>query len=84
MARRNSTLNRYLGYIAFAFATFVLRRKNPYLFILVINDKCNLDCFYCSSKNTGKYDLGYTSVRSALSAVSAQLGQTGTFVDAFV
>ncbi|MDJ0810821.1 MAG: radical SAM protein [Desulfobacterales bacterium] len=68
MARRNSTLNRYLGYIAFAFATFVLRRKNPYLFILVINDKCNLDCFYCSSKNTGKYDLGYTSVRSALSA----------------
>jgi MoaA/NifB/PqqE/SkfB family radical SAM enzyme len=47
--------------------TFLLRRERPYLFILVINDKCNLDCFYCPSKNTGRYDLGNAAVRSALS-----------------
>lgn len=68
MARRSQTLNRYLGYAAFAVETLLLHRKRPYLFILVINDKCNLDCFYCNSKNTGKYDLDYPTVRSALSS----------------
>jgi MoaA/NifB/PqqE/SkfB family radical SAM enzyme len=67
MARNSQTLNRYLGFAALAVETFLLRRERPYLFILVINDKCNLDCFYCSIKNSGQYDLDYTSVRSALS-----------------
>lgn len=68
MAWRSQTLNRYLGYAKFAVETFLLHRERPYLFILVINDKCNLNCFYCSSKNTGQYDLDYTTVRSVLSA----------------
>lgn len=67
MARRSKTLSRYLGYAAFAVETFLFRRERPYLFILVINDECNLHCFYCSSKNTGQYDLDYAAVRSALS-----------------
>ena len=67
MARRSKTLSRYLGYAAFAVETFLLRRERRYLFILVINDKCNLDCFYCGSKNTGLYDLDHAAVRSALS-----------------
>jgi MoaA/NifB/PqqE/SkfB family radical SAM enzyme len=33
---------------------------------MVINDKCNLDCFYCTSKNTGQYDLDRSAVWSSL------------------
>ena len=43
---------------AYAFSTFVLRRTSPYLFGMVITDRCNLDCFYCESKNTGGYHFG--------------------------
>lgn len=67
MARRNTTLRRLQGYASFAVDTFLLRRERPYLFILVINDKCNLNCFYCNSRNTGRYDLDRSAVRSALS-----------------
>jgi len=41
--------------LIYAFRTFVLRQEIPYLFGLVITDKCNLNCFYCESKNSGKY-----------------------------
>lgn len=68
MAGRSHTLSRFLGYAAFAVETYLLRRERPYLFILVINDQCNLNCFYCSTKNTRQYDLDYAAVRSALSA----------------
>lgn len=68
MARRSHALSRYLGYVGFAVETYLFRRERPYLFILVINDQCNLNCFYCTSKNTGQYDLRDTAVRSALSA----------------
>ncbi|MBU4200546.1 MAG: 4Fe-4S cluster-binding domain-containing protein [Verrucomicrobia bacterium] len=60
------TLRRLWVYASFAVDTFLLRRDRPYLFILVINDKCNLDCFYCTSKNTGQYDLDYAAVWSSL------------------
>lgn len=67
MAGRSQTLRRFRGYAAFAVDLFLLRPERPYLFILVINDKCNLDCFYCTSKNTGRYDREYAAMRSALS-----------------
>jgi MoaA/NifB/PqqE/SkfB family radical SAM enzyme len=67
MAGTSQTLRQWLGYVSLATDTFVLRRARPYLFILVINDKCNLDCFYCASKNSGLYDLERVDVRSALS-----------------
>lgn len=67
MAKRSNTLSRLKSYVFFAVDTFVLRRQKPYLFILVINDKCNLNCFYCISKNTGKYDLDYNTAIAALS-----------------
>ena len=67
MARRSQTLMRFQGYASFMVDTFLFRRERRYLFILVINDKCNLDCFYCTSKNTGRYDLDHATVRSALS-----------------
>ncbi len=40
--------------------TFILRKEIPYLLIVVINDKCNLDCFYCESKNSGKYHFSFS------------------------
>ena len=67
MAGRSQTLRQLWAYAIFAVDIFLLRRERRYLFILVINDKCNLDCFYCKSKNTGRYDLDYAVVRSTLS-----------------
>jgi MoaA/NifB/PqqE/SkfB family radical SAM enzyme len=66
MAERSHTLKRYSEFFGFAFDTFLLRRKRPYLFVLLINDKCNLDCYYCSLKNSGVYDLDAATVRSSL------------------
>lgn len=39
--------------LAYGFQTLILRRARPYLFCLVVTDACNLDCFYCQSKNQG-------------------------------
>jgi Fe-coproporphyrin III synthase len=39
--------------VAYAFKTVVCRRSHPYLFGLVVTDRCNLSCFYCESKNSG-------------------------------
>jgi MoaA/NifB/PqqE/SkfB family radical SAM enzyme len=50
-------MNRWLGHAVFAFSTVVLRRRVPYLFGLVVTDRCNLSCFYCESKNTGRFHL---------------------------
>ena len=66
MAFRSETVSRYWSYLSHAVRTVVLRREEPYLFILVVNDKCNLKCFYCESRNTGTYDLSWQSVRSFL------------------
>lgn len=66
MAKQSQTLRRYWNYVSFAVNTSLLHRERPYLFILVINDKCNLDCFYCTSKNTGQYDLDCAAVWSSL------------------
>lgn len=72
MANRSQTLRRWLGYASLAVDTFLLRRERRYLFILVINDTCNLDCFYCSSKNTGRSNLDSAAVRAALSEAYAR------------
>ncbi len=72
MARGSQTLSRFRNYASFAVDTFLLGRQRPYLFILVINDQCNLDCFYCTTKNTGLYDLDFPSVGSALAEAYAR------------
>jgi MoaA/NifB/PqqE/SkfB family radical SAM enzyme len=50
---------KYLDWIRYGVNTFILRRQSPYLFGLVITDRCNLDCFYCESKNTGGYHFSH-------------------------
>ena len=52
-------LAREFNWLGYGFQTFILRKKIPYLFGLVITDKCNLNCFYCESKNSGRYHFTY-------------------------
>lgn len=56
------------NWLGYGIETFVLRRKRPYLFGLVITDKCNLNCFYCESKNTGQYHFTYEQAIAAIQA----------------
>jgi Fe-coproporphyrin III synthase len=58
--------NKVLNWINYGFKTFILRKELPYLFGLVITDKCNLDCFYCESKNSGRYHFSFEQAITAL------------------
>lgn len=60
-------LRRFGSYLTFGLRTFVLREKVPYLLILVINDQCNLNCFYCEARNSGQYDLDWPQTVRLLS-----------------
>ena len=57
---------RIAYWLRYAFQTYALRRELPYLFGLVLTDKCNLDCFYCESKNTGRYHMTFQQVKDSL------------------
>jgi len=59
-------MGRWGERLAYACKTFVLRRELPYLFGLVITDRCNLDCFYCESKNSGGYHFTSDGALKAL------------------
>ena len=68
MAETGKTLivQKLTSRLIYAFRTFVLRQEIPYLFGLVITDKCNLNCFYCESKNSGKYHFAREKAFSVL------------------
>lgn len=59
-------LRRWPAYLGFAFRSVVLRDKSPFLLVLMINDRCNLSCFYCEGKNTGRYELAYSQAAKIL------------------
>lgn len=59
-------LNKLASWVSYGFKTFVLKKELPYLFGLVITDKCNLNCFYCESKNSGKYHFSFEQARDAI------------------
>jgi Fe-coproporphyrin III synthase len=54
------------SWFGYGFQTFILRRQLPYLFGLVITDKCNLNCFYCESKNSGLYHFTHERAVDAI------------------
>jgi len=58
--------SKYLSWLSYGFKTFILRKELPYLFGMVITDKCNLNCFYCESKNSGRYHFTYEQARNTL------------------
>ena len=68
MASLRHTLKRFASYAQMATVTLLLRRKRPYLFVLLINDTCNLNCFYCTSKNTGWFNMDAAIVGASLAA----------------
>lgn len=53
---------------AYALKTVVFRQHNPWLVGLVITDRCNLNCHYCESKNSGQYHFSWLEACQALSA----------------
>lgn len=58
LAERGNALKmiqRIVSWASYGFKTFILRKNSPYLFGMVVTDKCNLNCFYCESKNSGRY-----------------------------
>jgi Fe-coproporphyrin III synthase len=68
MACRGISLmgNKIFSWINYGFKTFILRKELPYLFGMVITDKCNLDCFYCESKNSGMYHFTFEQAKDTL------------------
>ncbi len=59
-------INKLLSWFAYGFKTFVLGNELPYLFGLVITDKCNLNCFYCESKNSGRYHFSFEHAKETI------------------
>ncbi|MEN8251937.1 MAG: radical SAM protein, partial [Bacteroidota bacterium] len=59
-------IKKLLSWSSYGFKTFVLRKKLPYLFGLVITDKCNLNCFYCESKNSGQYHFSFRHAKDTI------------------
>lgn len=57
---------KLLSWALYGFKTFILGKVSPYLFGMVITDRCNLDCFYCESKNSGRYHFRYEEARAVL------------------
>jgi sulfatase maturation enzyme AslB (radical SAM superfamily) len=62
-----SAAAKFLNRFSYGFKTLILRIKSPYLLGLVITDRCNLNCFYCESKNAGKIHFAIDQARHALS-----------------
>ena len=65
-------MGRLASHLAYAIRTVILRQRRPYLFGLVITDACNLDCYYCESKNSGRYHYTADAARAALRAAYAR------------
>ncbi len=59
-------IKKLVNGVSYGFKTFGLRKKLPYLLGIVITDKCNLNCFYCESKNSGRYHFSYADAKQAI------------------
>lgn len=59
-------MKKLVSRLSYAFKTFVLRKELPYLFGMVITDSCNLDCFYCESKNSGRDHFTFEQAKNVL------------------
>lgn len=58
--------SKFLSWFSYGFKTFILKKELPYLFGLVLTDKCNLNCFYCESKNSGRYHFSFENAKSTI------------------
>ena len=58
--------------LKYGMQTFLLGKKLPLLFALVITDTCNLDCFYCKGKNRGKIHFSSAQAFNAIKSAYAR------------
>jgi sulfatase maturation enzyme AslB (radical SAM superfamily) len=61
-------VRKVASWVGYAFKTFILRQELPYLFGMVITDRCNLNCFYCESKNSGRYHFSFEDAKETIHA----------------
>jgi MoaA/NifB/PqqE/SkfB family radical SAM enzyme len=59
-------LRRWLFYLGYAWRFFVLRRPDPLIYGVALNDRCNLRCQGCAVANTGRPDLSWADLEAAL------------------
>jgi Fe-coproporphyrin III synthase len=59
-------VGKVVSWLEYGFKTFILRQELPYLFGMVITDKCNLNCFYCESKNSGRYHFSFEQAKNTI------------------
>jgi sulfatase maturation enzyme AslB (radical SAM superfamily) len=59
-------LDKLRSRLSYGFSTFVIGKELPYLLIVVLTDKCNLNCFYCESKNSGKFHLSFNQAEQII------------------
>jgi MoaA/NifB/PqqE/SkfB family radical SAM enzyme len=59
-------VSKVASWLEYGFKTFILRQELPYLFGMVITDKCNLNCFYCESKNSGRYHFSFEQAKNTI------------------
>ncbi|MBF0551713.1 MAG: radical SAM protein [Deltaproteobacteria bacterium] len=59
-------VGKFSSWLGYGFKTFILRQTLPYLFGMVITDKCNLNCFYCESKNSGRYHFSFEQAKNTI------------------
>jgi MoaA/NifB/PqqE/SkfB family radical SAM enzyme len=59
-------VSKVASWLEYGFKTFILRQELPYLFGMVITDKCNLNCFYCESKNSGRYHFSFEQANNTI------------------
>lgn len=59
-------ISKLANQLFYGLKTFILRQELPYLFGLVITDNCNLNCFYCESKNAGRYHFTFEQAKATL------------------
>ena len=70
----------YKSSFLFIFNTLILRKKIPFMGGIAINDKCNLNCSYCSVSNRNIPDLTFNEIEKGLNILRNK-GITNLYIE---
>ncbi|MFC2137384.1 radical SAM protein [Bacteroidota bacterium] len=73
-------LSFYKSSFLYIFNTLILRKEIPFMGGIAINDKCNLNCEYCSVANRNIPDLTFQEINKGLNALH-QKGITNLYIE---